>query len=361
MNKELIPSKQATAAFYLFIIGSTLVMGTGMDANQDSWVSVLVAMLVALPMVLVYAKITRLYPGKGLFDILSLIFGKVIGKIIAVLYTWYALHLGALILRNFGEFIESVTLPEMPQLYTYLMMALLCIYVAKSGIETFGKSALFFAPMMSVMIILIIVFSFNVFDFSNIQPILRGGALNIASGAFKNFTFPFAETVLFLALGSSIRSQDSPYKIYSLGILLAGVSLTLVVLRNILVLGFPMTSDVYFPTYAASKMIIIGEGDTLSRVEGSVSAIFLLGGYVKTAVCLFAASKGLASIFNIDSYRKMVVPAALTMVALTGILYTSIMEMYAFVDVYKYYALFFQVILPIIILITGVIKVRKSS
>lgn len=360
MNRELISSKQAIAILFLFVEGSSIVMGESTRAKQDSWISSLIAILAVLPIVLIYARIIRLYPGKGLFDIISIVFGNIGGKIVAVLYTWYALHLGSLVLRDFGEFIESVTMPDMPQLLIYLLMISLSVYAVRSGIETFGRSALIFAPIMIFLLLFTIVFSFSDFDFSNLQPVFGQGAKEILGSAFTDITFPFAETVLFISISSGLRPHDSPYKMYSLGIIIGGTILALGTLRNILVLGFPLVNDCYFPSYAAAKMIIIGKGDTVSRVEGSISAVFILSGYVKASICLFAASKGLAKIFSIENYRQMVIPAALIMVALAGILYSSIMEMFDFIDVYKYYVLPFQVILPIIIWIFAEIKKAKK-
>jgi spore germination protein KB len=49
------------------------------------------------------------------------------------------------------------------------------------------------------------------------------------------------------------------------------------------------------------------------------------------------------------------------MLTLALIIYKSTMEMFAFIDIYKYYAFPFQVILPFIILVGAEIKSRAKQ
>ena len=72
------------------------------------------------------------------------VFGKLVGSIITVIYSIYAFHLGALVLRNFGEFIKIVAMPETPLIFTLFCMGILSIIAARLGIEVWQERALFF-------------------------------------------------------------------------------------------------------------------------------------------------------------------------------------------------------------------------
>jgi spore germination protein KB len=91
----------------------------------------LVGIIMAVPMLLVFSRILSLFPGEDLFAILDITLGKVMGKILAVLYVWYAFHVGALVLRNFGEFFNIIAMPETPMLVSLLCFGLLCIIAVK--------------------------------------------------------------------------------------------------------------------------------------------------------------------------------------------------------------------------------------
>src|SRR5690242_10017867 len=106
MNKEIITSQQGISIIVLFEIGSAIVLSPGSEAKQDVWITILLASLLSFPVILMYSRLLSIFPGKDLFDILNEVLGKILGKIIALTYVWYVFHLGALIIRNFSEFIQ---------------------------------------------------------------------------------------------------------------------------------------------------------------------------------------------------------------------------------------------------------------
>ncbi len=98
-------------------------------------------------------------------------------------------------------------------------------------------------------------------------------------------------------------------------------------------------------------------------MEILVSAVYLLCGLVKASVFLFAVSFGMAKLFNIEDYKSMASPAGLLMLTLASFIYSSIGEAFQFLDIFKFYATPFQVILPIIIWLGAEVKnfVNKTA
>lgn len=359
MGKEQVTNRQALCVITLFIFGSTVILGGSSEAEQDSWISLLLAALIILPFTIVYARIIRLYPGKDLFEILEILFGKIFGKVLIILMSWYALHLGALVLRNFSEFIQITSMPETPQLPLMIAMMVVTAYVAKSGIEALGRWSLAVIPVVIFVILITTVLAIPKMEFDNILPVMEHGLGTIASGAYGIFTFPFAETVLFLGVASAIKTSDSPYKIYTRSIGVATVALLFVVVRNLEVLGPVTMKSRYFPSFSAARVIEVG--DFLSRIEGVISMNFLLTGVVKISLCLLAAAKGTAKLFGFNDYRSMVMPVAILMVALSATVYTNVMEMFSFLKYYQFYAIPFQIIIPLAVWITAEFKVKKQK
>ncbi len=144
----------------------------------------------------------------------------------------------------------------------------------------------------------------------------------------------------------------------SLGI--SAVVLLIIATRNVLVLGGDFAASLYFPSYTAVSLVNIGK--FLQRIEVMVAVVFIFGGFVKISVCIYAATKGVARILQIDDYRPLVAPIGLLMMNLSCIIYDNIMEMqeWAF-DIYMFYAFPFQVVLPLLILLVAEIKVRVNN
>jgi spore germination protein KB len=356
MHKETITIRQAVCILIMFIFGSSVIMGVSSEAAQDSWISLLLAAVFATPVILVYARISRLYPEKDLFEIIESALGKIAGKIVVVLMVWYAIHLGALVLRNFSEFIQIETMPETPQLPIMIAMILVVVYMAKSGIETMGRWSIFMLSVVVFVVVITVLFSLNKIDFMNILPVMEHDIGTIAKGSFQLFTFPYAETVLFLGAANAIKKSDSPYKVYLHAILIGTVILLAVILRNTLLLGSAMIDAEYFSSYVAVRIIEVGE--FFQRIEGSIAMNFILAGIIKIAVCMMAASKGTARLFGIEDYRRLVFPVGLLIVALCAVVYRNVMEMFDFLKVYQYYALPFQIAIPLTVWIAAEIRTR---
>lgn len=356
MNKEKITFREAVCILAIFICGSSAVMGGLTEVEQDSWISLILSQLFVFPIVTIYARIMKLYPELNLFEILNIIFGKVFGKIITLLFTWYAIHLAAIVLRSFSEFFQISSLHLTPLIVLTILIFLVSVYLAKSGVKVFGRWSILVFIIFLTIILMTSLLLLKDMDIGNIMPFMNHSTVSIISGSYKLFTFPFAETVLFLALADSIKKEDSPYKIYFLGVALGALFLLLIMLRNILTLGPYLLKSDYFPSYNVVRIIEIG--DFFLRIEESIADNFILGGITKIAVCLFAASKGLASLFNIKDYHKVIIPVGLSSAALSCILYTDIVEVFNFISIYQIYVIPFQIILPVLIWLGAEIKKR---
>jgi len=360
MEKELITNKQGIMMTILFVLGSNLLLGIAEEAKRDSWIAALLSIIMAVPALLAYSRILSNFPGKNLFEILQMVFGRFFGGVISILYIWYAFHLGSLVVRNFSEFINVIALPETPELFIVVVFMLLCIWAVKDGIELLGKWSEFFTHLVIFFIIALVLLSIPNMELNNILPIMYNGPKPVIKGAISGFAFPFAETVIFTMVFGALKDKSSPYRILLTGMLVGGVILTIVALMNILVLGEKFMSILYFSTYSSIRTVNVG--GFIQRVEGSVAISFMIAGFVKVCVCLLAACKGLAKVLKIESYRVIVTPVALLMAEVAYVNYISITVMIDWnYRVYNIYALPFQVLLPIIILIGSEIKIRRSK
>lgn len=359
MQKETISWRQMLCIFLLFIFGSSVIVGVSGEAKQDSWISLLLAIALFLPVGLIYARIIRLHPGKDFFEILEILFGKIIGRLFIALFALYALHLGALVVRNFTEFTQIVALPETPQLALMVIIVFVTAFLAKSGIELLGRWSLIMLPIVLLVVVITVVLALKIMDFRHLLPVMDNNFAKISTGAHQIFSFPFAETVLFLCFASALKKEDSPYKLYTFAALAGGLILLVVVLRNFTVLGSAMAGAKYFPSYTAAR--VIGFGEFLTRIEGSITMNFVLAGVTKITVCLLAASKGAAHLLGYKDYRQIIVPVALLVLALCAIVYHNAMEMFAFLPTYSFYALPFQLFIPLLVWIVAEIKHRRKK
>lgn len=356
--KEMISSKQIISLILLFVFGTSVVIGVGFDAHQDSWMSLLIATIFSVPLLLMYARLLMLYPGKGLFDIIEMLFGKKAGKVLIAIMIWYYLFLGGLVLQNFFQFISVTTLPKTPKVLIMALMMLVVIYLGRSNISVLGKWGIVISITIVIVVVLTFIFSIGNIDINNLLPIFEHSPKTILKGAVKMYVFPYAELITILPLASFFKKGTNSYKVFMYGLLLSSIMLITIQMRNLLTIGFPLMEYSFFSSYTAARIIEVG--DFFSRIEGVITINLLFAVITKTAICLIAATKGMSKLFNIKNYKDIIVPVGLIILMLSIIVYQSIFEMEEFKDKYVViYSIPFQFIIPFIIWITAEIK-KKS-
>lgn len=360
MGKEIISEKEGISIFIFFLTGATLVFPTGAAAGKDLWIAILISILFSLIISLVYIKILVSYPGKDLFEILELLFGKIIGKMISLLYVWFAFHLASLTFYDFYSFIKTVTFPETQIYLAVIFPIIIVIWGVKIGIEGIGR----FSNITIIPVFLFMFLSLSLLipkmNFDRFLPLLEHGFKPVIKGTFMVFTFPLAESVVLLGVLNNFKEKKSIPKVYIFGTLIAGSILLLSKITDIAVLGFNTFSEYYFPLYATVSRIQLG--DFIQRIEIIAGIIFIFGALIKASMCMLIVCKGLTRILSFDDYRFLVTPMVLLCVAFAFIVNPTIFFIVAFDNLaWRYYAFPFQVIIPVLILIFIYFKKKTIS
>ena len=360
MKNEVISERQGVILIILFIVGTTFLNGSGGEAKQDAWLAVIIAISWSIILLLMFSRILSLYPGKDLFDIVQIVMGKFIGKIISIVMIWFAFHDGTLVLRSLSDFTNTLVFPDTPAAVPMIFFTILLIWSLKEGIEVLGRWSEFFIWIVILIFFSVSVFSISQMNISRLKPILSSGAAPLLKGAFSSFTYPFGETVIFTMVFSNISKAKSFKKTFILGLLIGGGLIFLATLRNILVLGPETLSKVYFPSPMVISLIHI---DTvLVRLEMTVAIEFLVCVFVKVSICIFAVCNGISKVFGFDDYKFIATPIALLMLNFSLFIYKSTMEMASWtLNIWPYYSFVFEVIIPLAIFIMAEIKSRSSK
>lgn len=358
MTDETISSRNTGSLVVLIILSSTILSGAA-TLGQDTWISILLGAAISAPLIWVYCRIVRLFPGMDIFTIIQSLFGKVISSIIIALMSWYALHLSALVLRSFTEYTVIIALQETPRIPIMIIILAGAIYLAKSGFNIIGRWSMIICVTVLANLLFTLLLSSRSIDLSNIQPVFDHSLKHIASDTLTVSTVVFRESIIILVLFGAFRKGDSPYKAYFSGLAIGALALTLVILRNLFVLGPALMINASFPSYMSVRTLYLGS--FLERIESIISFNLILLGITKIALCLCAASMGAAKLFHIKDHIHIVMPVSLLTLALCSILFESVTEMIRFVEASRFYALPFQVIIPLVIWIAAEIKHRQKT
>lgn len=360
MFKEVISDREGISLIILFSLGATLALPSAAKAGSDAWIATLLATISFIPMALAYGRILVLFPGKDLFDILDELLGKLLGKAIGLIFIWFAFHIGLYGIRDAGDFITTVSLEDTPGAIPMVFAGFLSIWIVKEGIETMGRWAVFFFTLIALIPPIVVLMMAPQMELDNILPIFYGGIKPLLRGTLSVLTLPLGETVIFLMAFSSFRTKESPYRIFIMGVLIGGAIVFIATLAEILVLGPDIFQATYLPSHNALSKISIG--DLLERLEVVAIVTVYIANFIKSSICLLAVSKGLAKLFNFKDYRFIIVPVGLNLINFAIFFHDNIIDSLEWTrQVWDFYAIPFQFILPLGILALGEIRRRSNK
>lgn len=346
------------AVVSLFLFGSSVVTGASTSSGQDTWFCIVIGFLLSIPLMLVQAGILDLYPGRNYYDNVLEVYGKIGGRVVVLILSLYALHLGGLVLRVFSEFIRIVNLTGTPLPAIIACILGVSVYLLEKGVFVLARVSKFMLPLVSISVTVTIVLSFKDMDFRNVQPILRSGFSKIFNGTLLSLTLPFGESVVCAPLFEGLERKQNIFPVFLRGMFFGFLILIAANMRDLLVLGY--SAQVY-PFASYESVSVIAYGEFFTRIEVLIGINLLLAGFIKVCVLIFSAASGFAKIFGLEDYVPLIAPCGLLLFAVTLTVHTNTDEMFGWLKYLPFFSIPFQVILPVLTLVIGVIRKKVKG
>lgn len=360
MDNETISGYQGMATIILAISGTSLVVPFARDAGSDIWIAIILGILFSIPVFFIYSKILSLYEEKNLFDILEIVFNKIIAKTIIVLFAGFSFLLGVSYLFVYGHYLTTVSLPETPIYFPLILKISLIIWIVKSGIEVIGRwSTLFLllnSPLPSIVVLLLI----PQMDFNNLTPLLYNGFKPVLMSSFTTSILAFSESVVLCLFLFSFQRKVQISKVFIWALLLVGFLSFGVSTTAMLVLGSDLYVHTLFPIHNVSTKIEIST--LLERLEPIIVISTTTAGFLKTSLSIYVCSKCVSKLFNFNDYRFIVTPLSLIILSFSFFIFDNISDTWYFATkIYPFFAAIFTMLLPLLILVACLYNKSNSK
>jgi spore germination protein KB len=339
------------------MLGTTVITRGARDSGANVWLAVLAAALAAVPLLLLYARLCALYPGKNLFDMLSAAFGRVGGRALSLLLGLYLLAAAAAHLRVFTGFVAVTSLPFTPQWVPAAAVALCCAWAARKGTANTARCAGVFLPVVAAVSAVSTLLMLGGLNARNLLPLWTVPPERMAGDALSWLGLPFTEVFFCLTFLGDLRPDAKPRRVLLGGFALGAGLLLLELLRDLAALGGPAYAALLFPSYAASGAI--DARDFLQRADTLVAASFLLTVAVKLCVLLAAAASGLAAGFRRADGTRLLFPLG-ALIALASLLPAEVAALKTLLDISFWVTLPVQAGLPCILWLTAEIRAKRK-
>lgn len=222
----------------LIMISSTLI-GAGVltlprsAAETDSpsgWLMILIQGVIFIIIVLLFLPFLQKNSGKTLFKLNSIVAGKFIGLLLNLYICLYFIGIVGYQARILGEVVGFFLLKNTPMAVVVFIFLAVAIYHVGGGVYSIGKVYAYIFPITLIIFMMLLMFSFRLFQLDFIRPVFEGG--------YQSFFSLFPKTLLYFSgfeiifyLVPFMRDPKQVKKAVALGIAISTVfySITLLI------------------------------------------------------------------------------------------------------------------------------------
>lgn len=281
-------------------------------AKNDLWLTGIFASLFGCVIVYVVTRLHQLYPKQTVIQYSEQIVGKVLGKIIGMVYFLYFLHATGIISREYAEFVKGNFLFKTPILLIISSITLLCAFAVRGGAEMLARSAMVFTPIFILPIFILLLLIPDI-DVNNMFPILVHGIIPVIKGTItpQSWVFEFFLMTFFLPCLAD-PSKGRKWGMISMCAVI--VSMTYVNLITLFLLG-PDTGNKIYPILIAFRYISFS--NFFENMEALLLAMWVVGNFIKIGVYFYAAVLSFGQCLQLSDYRFVVFPLGILTVILS--------------------------------------------
>ncbi|OMF14405.1 hypothetical protein BK131_13145 [Paenibacillus amylolyticus] len=318
IEKERLTVRQLASLMFLCTIGEQILVFPSMItsyAQQDAWLSALLGVAGGFGILFIMLVTYKLHPRLNLIQNALRTLGPWIGALFSSFYLFYFLISTSTFIREIGDFMATQILPESPLLVLHLAFMCALVWGLLSGLESIGKSAEVFLPLVVLFLLILTVCLIPHVHLANIQPVLAQGFLNPLKGFVAVLTYPYCELCIFMMLFPYTKKEPHLEKDILLAGTIGGLLLTLTLSMCLLVMGPWMTQHQWFASFNLSQKINIG--NFMQRIEAFMASVWLIAVFFKAALFFYSFVLGIAHLFRLSSYRSLILPGSILILAMS--------------------------------------------
>lgn len=362
MDKVKISSRQFTLLVIMYTMGSSVLLipsTLATFAKNNAWISSIVGLIIGLLFILLYVKISTVYPDKTFVEINRIVFGRWIGNLSSILFLFPIFVMTAGNLREIGDFFTTQVMIETPIHAIHLLILVAAIYVIRRGLEVMARTCEIFFPWTGASLIILILFLIPEMEIKNLDPNFAKGIGPILGAVYPYLCLPFNQLVVFLMILPYVNNVSKGRKGYFIGGIIGGLGIIVITVMCLAVLGVDFTGRNLYPTYVLGKMISIG--DFFERIEILVAISWVFSIFFKLIVNMFVLLFGISQILKMNDFKPLIFLSGFLLMVYSLVNYPNIIYFKETVLIWIPFAMTFFFLLPLLVYIVAFIKTKMNK
>ncbi len=357
-QKGLLSGRQMMFSIACFIQSASLLTSflAGVTLH-DSWIAIVLGIVVFLPVLYVYRTLMVAFPDKNLMQIFEDVYGKTAGKIISVCYLWFFFTLAAVNLTDMGDFIQLTILDETPLMVITLMCVIVVVMAVRGGVRLVTRYGAVFSISTSFILFLSMLMVANQFKFENFLPMFDLPFMKYVQGTHIISSIPFGEIVIFLMIHPSVGMKPKETAKYLFGGFAAGALVVVILMaRDIAVLG--NTMDI-FTLPSLISWYLINLGPALSRMEILFFVVLIILLFFRISLLFYVCTLSVGHLFKTGKLKHLALAVGVFLMLYGFTLYPCAVEHAVSArNLVPFIWMPFEIILPVVTLLVA--KLRRK-
>lgn len=315
--------------------------------KMDAWGSYALASGYAVLLAYVFYQLARRFPGKHLFEITKLLFGKFIGTAVNLLLMFHLWTILIRDLRSLSKFVAVSLLPNTPDEIIVMLLMLVVMYYGKTSVEVVARVTDFFFPFFTFVIVILPLLLSNEIDKTLLQPVLSGQIQSLFFGNMIS-TGWFGDLFVMGAFLHTLQATRQLRSALRHGALLAALLIGIFLVLELLVLGPTIPGNLVFGNYSVVQQIHIT--DFLDRVDLLILSIWFPVSTCEMIAVYLALLTGIASLVKQRDYSTINSPMGLLVLMTSLLAFKSATEIFSFGNYgYPFFVIAYQPLLFLVI------------
>ncbi|MEH7108162.1 spore germination protein [Bacillus sp. JJ1764] len=298
--KDLLTTPQAVVILinYVLAAGILTLPRSSVDKvkTPDVWISVILGGLISFMAGFIMVKLSQQFPEKTFYQYSKEIIGKWLGAFLGLLMVGYFLALASYEVRTLAEVTGFFLLEGTPIWAIIMPFIWLGLYLIIDGINPIARLFEIIFPITVVVFLFVTFLSLGLFDLDNLRPVLGLGFTPVLKGV-STTVMAYLGPEIMLILVSFMQKPKKAIKVLTIGISICMFFYIITVVMVIGALSIDGTVSRTWPTIGLIRSFEI-QGLIFERFESMLLVIWIMQIFATFIVTYYAATLGLAHIFN---------------------------------------------------------------
>ncbi len=317
------------------------------EGATAGWILVFYNSILVLFLFILIIRLFSRFEGMDLLDISENIGGSVARILIGSLIMLYFAFITSLILREFGEGIKVVALPESPLNFVILLFMVGLVGSAYFGLESIVRFHAIIIPLIMVGLLIVLFGVSPHYNFDNLYPVLGTGAYSIFVKSIDRIS-TFSALIILFMITPFIKTVKNLKIVGFITITTASVFLIMATVVFLAVIPYPAALESEIPIYQMARLIDI------PRIFERVESVFII---IWTAAVLLFLSAGFYFLvyvfkrtFKLTYYKPLILPFAILILSLSHLLNNDVSTIHLKTKYFSHFSWIVSFGLPLLLL-----------